>query len=271
MKKTIKSGDLTLSYREVNSEREFAIVFIHGNSQSSLTFESQLSCELLSSFRLLSVDLPGHGFSTPAHHSIPELVRAIKTFVSVLDLSEYVMVGHSLGGHLILQALEDLEPRGIFLSGTPPLSKPMDGRGFRPHPLFGLLYQESVTDSDLQSLMSDLYNSVEGRNLGIAEFRQTDPKFRPALLRSIIAEEFTDEIASWNEYQGAKKLIIGRQDKVIDGEIVSGIIQETILVSGGHNIHLENSKEYNALLSEFMGETIRLSNKTFSREESING
>src|SRR5690349_10408510 len=42
-----------------------AIVFVHGNSASSLAYQKQLESSLADHYRLIALDLPGHG-SSPA-------------------------------------------------------------------------------------------------------------------------------------------------------------------------------------------------------------
>ncbi len=271
MRKTINIGGLKLSYLEQNPENELAILFLHGNSQAATTFHHQLRSPELSAYRLLALDLPGHGLSARSgSYSIPALVKSITEFVSELGLRHYVLAGHSLGGHLSLQALSEINPSGIFLSGTPPLSKPIDPSDFRPHPHFGVFYEQFVKDEELEILLDDLYTSLEERTAGKFEFLQTDPVFRPGLLASIGAMEFQDELVSWGNFRGEKRIVGGLEDKLINYENVKGKIPEAMLVAGGHNIHLENESGYTEVLSQFMNE-IKNPILLTLREETLNG
>ena len=66
-----------------------AAVLIHGNSSSSRVFSRQLDGPLGERFRLVAVDLPGHGASDDAKdrsaYSLPGHVRAIRAVVDALS------------------------------------------------------------------------------------------------------------------------------------------------------------------------------------------
>lgn len=270
MRNSIHVGNLKLSFLEKNPGQDLAILFIHGNSQAATTFHRQFGSEELASFRLLALDLPGHGLSGRLHkYSIPLMVKAISDFVQELDLKNFVIAGQSLGGHLSLQALSDIKPLGLFLSGTPPLSKPMDPGSFRAHPKFGVLYSQSVLEEDLDILLGDLYMTEEDRVAGKFEFQQTDPVFRPGLLSSISAGEFQDEMKAWEMFKGAKRILIGDGDRLINSESVQLRITDTITVPGGHNLQLETDA-YTDLLSQMMNQVIT-KNPTIVSEEFLNG
>ncbi len=269
MRKSINISDLRVSYLERNQDCQISIVFIHGNSQAATTFHRQLESRELSGYRLLALDLPGHGLSERSKtYSIPVMVKSITDFVRALNLTNFILVGHSLGGHLSLQSLSELNPAGIFISGTPPLSKPIDPHSFRPHPKFGVFYDPKPLNDDLEVLLDDLYTSTEERTVGKYEFLQTDPAFRPSLLASIGSGEFRDEMTAWEEFKGYKRILGGVKDKLINFESVQAKIPDTIIVNGGHNIHLEN--DYTEILNQFMNKMIPMSIPVM-REETLNG
>jgi len=76
------------------------ILMIHGAGQTGKTWDNQF--EILrneSKFNIISVDLPGHGSSTgPGCSSINEYKNFIKGFCEELDLTNLILVGHSMGG-----------------------------------------------------------------------------------------------------------------------------------------------------------------------------
>ena len=103
-----------------------AVVLVHGNSSSSRAFSRQLDGPLGRQFRLVAVDLPGHGGSEdardPSAYSLPGHARAVRTAVDALSLHEARFVGWSLGGHVTLEMAPDLpRARGFVIFGTPPV------------------------------------------------------------------------------------------------------------------------------------------------------
>ena len=88
-------------------------------------------------FRLVAVDLPGHGASDdakdPSAYSLPGHARAVRAAVDALGLDEARFVGWSLGGHVALEMAPDLpRARGFVIFGTPPITSGEDDAGSVP-------------------------------------------------------------------------------------------------------------------------------------------
>ena len=83
------------------------IVLLHGYLESSEVwngFAGKLSPE----FRVIAVDLPGHGNSDVYGevHSMEFMAMAIKDLINSLELNKVFLTGHSLGGYVTLAFLE---------------------------------------------------------------------------------------------------------------------------------------------------------------------
>src|SRR5271170_7537829 len=76
------------------------VVLIHGNSSSSSVFSRQLDGPLGERFRLIAVDLPGHGASDdakdPSAYSLPGHARAVRAVLDALGIDEAHFVGWSV-------------------------------------------------------------------------------------------------------------------------------------------------------------------------------
>lgn len=83
------------------------IVLLHGYLESSEVWNG-FAEKLKSEFRIISVDLPGHGLSDVYGevHSMEFMATAVKTLVDSLDLKKVFLLGHSLGGYVALAFLE---------------------------------------------------------------------------------------------------------------------------------------------------------------------
>jgi pimeloyl-ACP methyl ester carboxylesterase len=83
------------------------IVLLHGYLESSEVWNG-FSEKLTSSFRVITVDLPGCGLSDVYGevHSMEFMAMAIKRLIDYLGLKKVFLTGHSLGGYVALAFLE---------------------------------------------------------------------------------------------------------------------------------------------------------------------
>jgi pimeloyl-ACP methyl ester carboxylesterase len=109
---TIRAEDgVRISYTSEGHGKP-AIVLIHGWTCDHTHWRFQIP-EFRKSFRVIAIDLPGHGVSGADRKSwsIDGLGADVATVVRALELEEVVLVGHSMGGSVALAAAPKL--RGI--------------------------------------------------------------------------------------------------------------------------------------------------------------
>ena len=83
------------------------IVLLHGFLESLEIFE-ELSDNLSKSFRVISIDLPGHG-QTPCIgyvHTMEMMAECVKAVMDALGIRKFVVAGHSMGGYVALAFAE---------------------------------------------------------------------------------------------------------------------------------------------------------------------
>jgi pimeloyl-ACP methyl ester carboxylesterase len=97
---------------EVDGDRAPALVFVHGWSCDRTYWRGQLP-HFARRFRVVAVDLAGHGESGTARRAWT--MRAfgddVVAVVEQLGLDEVVLVGHSMGGDVIVEAARRLDDR----------------------------------------------------------------------------------------------------------------------------------------------------------------
>src|SRR5580658_9653610 len=151
-----------IAFRESRGQGP-AAVLIHGNSSSSRVFSRQLDGPLGQRFRLIAVDLPGHGASDdaedPSAYSLPGHARAIRAVLDALGIDEAHFVGWSLGGHVALEMAPDLRaPRGFVIFGTPPLiAGEAMGQAFFPNPAMKVTFQKSVDGAEASNYVAAFF------------------------------------------------------------------------------------------------------------------
>jgi len=103
-------GGLTLHVEETGPVNAQSILFIHGFSQCGLAWRKQMRSGLADEFRLIAMDIRGHGSSEKPpdvygdSHLWAEDVHAV---VTVLGLHAPVLVGWSYGGVIVLDYVKD--------------------------------------------------------------------------------------------------------------------------------------------------------------------
>jgi pimeloyl-ACP methyl ester carboxylesterase len=86
------------------------VVLLHGFLGSYKIWQNTID-DLAKSYRVIAIDLPGHG-KTPCFgyaHSMDLMAKCVKAVLDQLKLKRYAMIGHSMGGYVAL-AFADLFP-----------------------------------------------------------------------------------------------------------------------------------------------------------------
>ncbi len=83
------------------------IVLLHGFLES-LEIWNAFSKELSSSFRVLTIDLPGHGESGyfGENHSMELMADSVNAVLTHLNIQQCVVAGHSMGGYVAIYLAE---------------------------------------------------------------------------------------------------------------------------------------------------------------------
>lgn len=83
------------------------IVLLHGYLESSEIWKS-FAKKLASTFRVIAIDLPGHGLSDVYGevHTMEFMASAVKELLDALIIKKVFLTGHSLGGYVTLAFLE---------------------------------------------------------------------------------------------------------------------------------------------------------------------
>ena len=111
MVKTAAFKNSTVSFSDHGKGR--VVVLLHGYLGSKEIWEKNIP-ELAKTFRVIAIDLPGHG-QTPCFgyvHSMELMAKCVKKVMDSLRLKKYVIIGHSMGGYAGL-AFAELYPENL--------------------------------------------------------------------------------------------------------------------------------------------------------------
>lgn len=170
----------------------FPLLLLHGTGTSGKVFARQFDSPLAARFRLIAIDLPGHGGSADAPttdgYTLPGLAASVASVTAALGIEHCAIYGWSLGGHVATELLS-YHPMvaGVMLGGAPPVAKGPFGlfRGF--HPGFGVLLvsKPQFTERDVWRF-AELCFGAELPPGVIDDLRRADGRCRTTFLASAL-------------------------------------------------------------------------------------
>lgn len=110
---TVTAADNVRIVYETRGTADMAVVFVHCWGCNRQFWREQVEPVAAAGYRVVTVDLPGHGDSGSAREqwSIPGLGADVEAVIEALDLPRVVLVGHSMGGPVSLAAASRLTER----------------------------------------------------------------------------------------------------------------------------------------------------------------
>jgi pimeloyl-ACP methyl ester carboxylesterase len=112
MSKTVSFRGAKIAYKEKGKGR--AVVLIHGFLGSKEVWKDHFS-RLSKHFRVIAIDMPGHGASDCIGylHSMELMAEAVSAVLKACNIRKVVLVGHSMGAYVAL-AFAELFPDAVL-------------------------------------------------------------------------------------------------------------------------------------------------------------
>jgi pimeloyl-ACP methyl ester carboxylesterase len=247
-----------------------AIVLLHGNSSSSRGFTKQLDGPLGARFRLVALDLPGHGDSDdardPALYAIKPQAQTLKTAIEALGLTEGRFLGWSLGGHFVLELASELpQAKGFIIFGTPPIAFPpaMD-QAFLPNPAIAATFAETMDRAQAEAYTASFFRPGYGEvpAFFLEDALRTDGRARAALGASIAPGGYRDEVVVLDGLKAPIAILHGAEDQIVSGAYLASLAAPTLwrgavqtIVGAGHAPQWEQPEAFDALVTSFVEDT----------------
>lgn len=264
LKRTLKLDGRAIEILESQGDGE-PLYLVHGNSSAANVFEALLDGALGRQKKLIAVSLPGHGGSAPldglGRLSIEEIGRVVARVVRELGHARYWLLGASLGGHAVLEALEEFPGvLGVILVSAPPIAGATIGAAFHADPSKGLLFKGALDDEEVQRLASCFVapELVDASKLVSDNIRRTDPTFRPALGASLALGAIRDELAAVATARIPIAVFAAAHDRFLRAEYYDALpVQRlwrnevTWFRESGHAINLYEPARFERILREF--------------------
>ena len=225
MLKTVLFKGVPVTYSDKGKGR--VLVLLHGFLGSHAVWKNTAQ-DLSKSYRVIAIDLPGHG-STPCigyAHSMDLMAKCVKTVLDKLKLKKYLLVGHSMGGYVAL-AFADLFPdalKGLCLFHSTAYADSPEKKADR------------LRATELVKANRRLYTHSTIKNL----FAAKNLKY----LKDEIA--FANAIAKQTSKQGIVAALHGMRDRP-SRDLILGMVEYPIMMVIGE---LDNVLPYHQLLEQ---------------------
>ncbi len=125
----IEHGGITTEYYDEGEGP--VLLLLHGFTGSKLDFHDQLQW-FTDRYRVVVPDNRGHGGSSntgeAGHYTLPQLVSDLASFIKAMDLRDIHLLGHSLGGMIVMRYALDNQERLASLILMDTASGPFERR-----------------------------------------------------------------------------------------------------------------------------------------------
>ena len=264
---------LKIVYNESGNLLGPAIVFVHGANLSSEMWRDQISEGSLQQFRLITFDLPGHGKSDRSqesrkHYSLKGLSEILIKVLEKLGLSEFVLIGLSLGTNLIAEGIARIKNcKGIVLAAPCLLSDefPVE-KLLIPSPYGHVFATAFPSESDISGFVKLMMTNLpeEYFDSSIQDFKATDPNYRLTIGESIASKEWSDEIVNIAASNIPVCVIQGQKETLVKPGYLESAVwklwQSKIhyFEEAGHLINWHDPKRFNELIMCYSKEMLTL-------------
>jgi len=253
----ISDDGVMINYYIKGSEKK-ALVFVHGYSCSSEYWWPQLEY-FSKNYTTVAVDLAGHGESglNRKEYSMEAFGDDVKSVIEHLDLNQVVLIGHSMGGPVIVKAARSLGTKTRLIIGVDTFHDlTTEGIGgfarIAVNTMFQLFYDSMTEDS-----IDDFF--IERTDNDLEEWIRNDALKSP----KNISQGTLDALLTMNYPESLSELSIPmialnarsfRETKLDSNFDTYKDIQIEFMEDVGHFIMLERPDEFNKWLEAKISE-----------------
>lgn len=117
--KKVNSFDGVPIHYKVQGDGDLTLTFVHGWAGDKSHWDAQVTY-FAPTYKVVTLDLAGHGKSGRARKNwtVVNFAKDVQAVVEHLELEQVVLVGHSMGGAVILEAAQILADRVAVLVGV---------------------------------------------------------------------------------------------------------------------------------------------------------
>lgn len=242
----------------------FPLLLIHGSGSAKEAFAPQF--ESLERFRLIALDLPGHGQSGNAGdpataYNVHGFAETIAELIASLRIDRMAVYGWSLGGHIAIELLS-FHPAvaGLMLTGTPPVAAGSLGMLRAFHTKWDLLLasKEHFSERDALRFFALCFNGHGDPGL-LEAIRRSDGRVRSTAVKSMMRGDGADQKRTVEQARVPIAMVNGEHEPFARLGYVAGLDYANlwegrchVIEGSGHAPFRDRPEVFNALLSRFV-------------------
>lgn len=265
---TIETRSAAIRLSESDSSGE-PLLMVHGSGASREVFAKQFDSPLASQFRLIAVDLPGHGESSDAtasgEYGVNKLAETIAEVMSRKSIARYAVLGWSLGGHIGIELMaRHPGVAGVMVVGAPPVSPGAVAmlKAFQTNLDLLLATKVHFSARDAQRFYEMCYHG-EGDPRFLASILRADGRLRREVSNSLMNGAVYDQKRAVEDAQIPVAMVNGSAEPVARLSYIAGLRYPTlwggvchIIPDAGHAPFWDQPQAFNTLLGKFAAEVM---------------
>jgi pimeloyl-ACP methyl ester carboxylesterase len=241
------------------------VVLVHGSGASGRAFARQMEGPIGEAWRMIALDLPGHGRSADAveparDYTIAGIAGILSEALDAIAPGRHALLGWSLGGHVAIELMAARrDVAGVMLCGTPPLGRgPLAPfRAFRTSWDLMLGSKERYTEKDARRLLDICYG--DSADLAFLEdIRRADGRLRATVVRSMMRGDGVDQKRAVEHAGVPVAMINGSEEPMARLSYIEGLDIPTLwegrchtIAGAGHSPFWQAPERFNVLLHRF--------------------
>jgi len=255
-------NNLVVSYTDEGPDEAPVIIFIHGFPLNKSMWNKQIEA-LKDNYRVIAYDIRGHGDSEAGNEefSIELFVSDLLFLMDVLKIDKASLCGLSMGGYIVLNAIENYPERfdALVLSDTHCIADPPEVKEKRMKTIESI--KENGVEKYIEESLKNLFAS-ESFTTKVVEISAVREMILytsvQSLYKTILALSVREETCNkLSKITKPALFIVGVEDKITPpaaAKLMHESIQDStlhIIKHAGHLSNLENPNEFNDQLTKF--------------------
>jgi magnesium chelatase accessory protein len=234
------------------------LLLLHGTGASSHSWRDVMPL-LASEFRVHAVDLPGHGFTSPADaqgRSLNGMARGITAVLQNLNIKPTIVVGNSAGAAILARmcAMKNIDPRqfvsfngaffpiaGIAGAVFSPVAKAIAAIPFMP-----ALFARMADTGAVSRLMADTGSNLSPEGLALYQRLFRSSHHIEATLGMMAAWDLSDMAQDLSRLRTPATFVAAQNDKTIppeDARKAAALCPHAQVVTVAHYGHLMHEED----------------------------